>query len=577
MTGATHSTAPSASLSGDGVRDAGAELLALIVLWSRHEPQRIGEVLLVPDDGADAPWIFGRGEASSRERRVILLRQRPGTLEASGPVECPRISRAQLRLWRHAPGALAIERIGRCAMVVGGRDADRATIRPGEIVELRNEMLFLCAVRPSMLPAGVSASHPFGAADAHGIVGESPAAWRLRGAVIEAARRAGHALVLGPSGTGKELVAQALHAQSDRGARLLTARNAATIPDGLVDPELFGNVRNYPNPGTPERPGLIGQADGSTLLLDEIGELPLASQAHLLRVLDDGEYHRLGEAVARRADLRLVGATNRPESALKHDLLARLAIRITVPGLDERCEDVPLVAVHLLRHRAAADPSLAKRFFEGAWPRFSPALMSALVLHAYTTHVRELDALLVCSTLESTGRYLELTSGVRRRLTFAQDARAAAASADAFTADERTRLELQRAHRFRATDCGRDPAYPGNRQTADLHLRHLACRALQAAAWDVGAAAALLAGGDDDDLARRARERIDTFLDNLERRLAAAPPGEAGRGEVIAQWRGEPALITPVVDALQAGMISGAEPPGTPTTGTRTTGTPTSR
>lgn len=96
------------------------------------------------------------------------------------------------------------------------------------------------------------------------------------------------------------------------------ARNAATLPEGLLDAELFGNIKNYPNPGTPERAGLVGEADGSTLFLDEIGEISQVAQAHLLRVLDDGEYHRLGEAKARKSHLRLISATNRLESVEKN-------------------------------------------------------------------------------------------------------------------------------------------------------------------------------------------------------------------------------------------------------------------
>src|SRR5262249_39430583 len=157
--------------------------------------------------------------------------------------------------------------------------------------------------RPARLPAPPEAgAHPFGEPDADGLVGESPAMWALRGAIAAAARRDLHALVLGPSGTGKELVARAIHARSARSGRPLVARNAATIPESLMDAELFGNVRSYPNPGTPERAGLIGQAHRSTLFLDEIAELPVSLQAHLLRVLDEGDYQRLGEATARKSD-----------------------------------------------------------------------------------------------------------------------------------------------------------------------------------------------------------------------------------------------------------------------------------
>jgi transcriptional regulator with GAF, ATPase, and Fis domain len=95
-------------------------------------------------------------------------------------------------------------------------------------------------------------------------------------------------LLLGESGAGKELAARAIHGLGDRRARPLVARNAATMPETLIGAELFGNVKNFPNPGMPERPGLIGEADRSTLFLDEIGDLPEACQVHLLRVLDDG-------------------------------------------------------------------------------------------------------------------------------------------------------------------------------------------------------------------------------------------------------------------------------------------------
>src|SRR6185295_18995653 len=113
------------------------------------------------------------------------------------------------------------------------------------------------------------------------------------------------------------LVARALHSRS--GMSKLTSRNAATLPEALVEAELFGNLKNYPNPGMPERPGLIGAADGGCLFLDEFAELPQPAQAHLLRALDQGEYQRLGDATVRHARFRLIAATNRPESALRRD------------------------------------------------------------------------------------------------------------------------------------------------------------------------------------------------------------------------------------------------------------------
>ena len=196
----------------------------------------------------------------------------------------------------------------------------------------------------------------------------------------------------------------------------LVARNAATIPAGLVDAELFGNVADYPNRGMKARPGLIGAADGSTLFLDEIGELPEELQAHLLRVLDRGEYQRLGEEAARTSRFRMIGATNRPLERLKHDLLARLTLRVELPSLADRVEDVPLIARHLLREAAAADPALAARFVEeiDGEPvvRIAPELVIALCRAPLEHGVRELASLLWRCIQESRGAWVVLAPGV---------------------------------------------------------------------------------------------------------------------------------------------------------------------
>ncbi len=169
-------------------------------------------------------------------------------------------------------------------------------------------------------------------------------------------------------------------------------------------------MKNYPNPGMPERPGLIGAAEGGTLFLDEMGDLPEALHASLLRVLDgDGEYHRLGEHKARRANVRVVGATNRPPESLKHDLLARLSLRVRVPGLEERRDDIPLLVRHLLRRARDKAPDLVSRF---AGPDGELGVASELVEHlvqrSYTTHIRELDGLLWHAMAKSRGSRVEL-------------------------------------------------------------------------------------------------------------------------------------------------------------------------
>jgi DNA-binding NtrC family response regulator len=263
----------------------------------------------------------------------------------------------------------------------------------------------------------------YGDPDRHGIVGESPIAWELRERLAFVAHREGHVLILGESGSGKELAARALHDLSPRASRRLISRNAATLPSGLIDAELFGNARNYPNPGMADRAGLIGEADGSTLFLDEIGELDTDLQAHLLRVLDhDGEYQRLGEAGVRRADVRLIAATNRSENSVKQDLAARLKLRVTVGGLNSRREDIPCLARHLLRRAAARDPAIGERFFaswDGATgePRFDSALIEGLLHHDFRYHVRELEVLLWTAMAGSQQQLIALTPEAGARLT----------------------------------------------------------------------------------------------------------------------------------------------------------------
>jgi two-component system nitrogen regulation response regulator GlnG/two-component system response regulator HydG len=557
------STLPPANLSDVGATSGRAEMPALVVLWSRHEPARIGELLVVPT-GDPEPWTLGRRDARPQARRLLPVRQRPGRLESVGPLECPRISRAQLLLTA-VDGGLVVENIGSCALLHGGREVTRVEIAPGDVIELRNELLFLC-VRRAPMPSGPAGElavplHPFGEADSFGLVGESPAVWDLRHRLAAIMRHRAHVLVLGESGSGKELVARALHAGSARSHRTLVARNAATLPEGLVDAELFGNVRGYPNAGMPERPGLIGEANGSTLFLDEFAELPQNLQAHLLRVMDDGEYQRLGEATSRRADLRIVAATNRPEADLKSDVLARLKIRVTVPSLNARREDIPLLVAHLLRQHARADPALAERLFPGGdpagFPRVSPALLSALVLHHYTTHVRELDTLLLQAVLAVGGKYLDLTPELRRAREVTPGAAPPAEMPDALTPEERVRLGLLRKHRFRPTDCGRDPGYPGNRQTADLHLRQLACRALQISDWDVARAAALLAPEADAPLREKVRARLAALVANLRALIEAEPDEGRLRRGLVEDWKGSAEAVLLVVEALRAGKIAG--------------------
>jgi two-component system response regulator AtoC len=200
-----------------------------------------------------------------------------------------------------------------------------------------------------------------GGAD-HGVVAESRAMRDALDVVGRVADRGTTVLVLGESGTGKEVIARAIHRASPRAGRPFVAVNCAAIPENLLESELFGHVRGAFTGAAADKPGLFEQADGSTLLLDEIGELPLPLQAKLLRALQEGEIRRVGDARTRRVDVRLVAATARDLEAevraggFREDLYYRLnVVTVRLPPLRERPADIaPLAA------RFAAQ--LARRF-----------------------------------------------------------------------------------------------------------------------------------------------------------------------------------------------------------------------
>lgn len=385
--------------------------LGFVVLWSRDEPERIGEQCLLPE-GVGAQAILGRGPSESG---LVWQRVQPGRIVDTGPLNSAHVSRQQLSITVRGPRLLALENLGRSPLIHDGRRVQHTLVCPGDLVELHARLLLMCVERAGPMEFhDPPPLHEFGRADAHGLVGESPAVWSLRAELHFIGPRDAHVLVRGASGTGKELVAKAIHACSGRSDKAMIARNAATIPETLVDAELFGNVKNYPQAGMPQRAGLIGEAHGSTLFLDEFAELPESSQSHLLRVLDAGEYSQLGEARPRVADFRLIAATNRPVSAIKHDVLARMRLRLELSGLDERREDIPLLARHLLRSIARRESDVARRWFPDGdpdgEPRVSVGLIEQLVRHPYTLHVRELETLLWQALARSHGNVLEAST-----------------------------------------------------------------------------------------------------------------------------------------------------------------------
>lgn len=376
------------------------ESLGLVVIWGPSESALLGAWLPIGSE----PKTLGRGlaQTSDPHPRVQALLQRPGVNLPVGPFQSPALSRVQLELCA-IDGGIRIKNVGRLPLSINEVACEEGWLEAGDIVQVGNQLLLMCRQRPGRLSTLEGEQQAFGAPDAHGFVGESPAMWQLRQELGFVGARPGHVMVHGESGTGKELAANALHRSSKRNGPLV-ARNAATFPDTLIDAELFGCAKGFPNPGMPERVGLIGAAQGGTLFLDEFAELPLAQQTRLLRVLDDGEYQRLGESTLRHADVRVVGATNRPLSDLRHDVAARFAFLVRTPSLADRAEDIPLIVRHLLAQVAQDDPELRARFFQAdGEARVSAALLTRLVRGRAVGNVRHLRNALWRSLAESPG------------------------------------------------------------------------------------------------------------------------------------------------------------------------------
>jgi two-component system response regulator AtoC len=222
------------------------------------------------------------------------------------------------------------------------------------------------------------------------IVGDAPAMRRLLDLVSRVAPKDVTVLVRGETGTGKELIAGLLHAQSRRAAGPLVRFNCAAIPGELAEAELFGHVRGAFTGAVQARRGYFAQADGGTLVLDEVGELPAAVQAKLLRALQEGEIQPVGASRVENVDVRVVASTNRDLAGearagrFREDLYYRLAVvELAVPPLREHREDIPPLVQEFVRR--------CRERFGAEDVRFSPELVEALGRAEWPGNVRQLE------------------------------------------------------------------------------------------------------------------------------------------------------------------------------------------
>jgi two-component system, NtrC family, response regulator HydG len=223
------------------------------------------------------------------------------------------------------------------------------------------------------------------------LVGKSRAMQQVYELIERLAAVPSPALIVGETGTGKELVARAIHHQGSRARNAFVAVNCAALPEALLESELFGHARGAFTGATQQRKGLFLEADGGTLLLDEIGDMPLALQAKLLRVLESGEIRAVGSDSVRCCDVRILAATHRvledlvAENRFREDLYYRLkVITVRLPPLRDRREDIPLLADHFIarvRGRVPTSP------VQGV----APEAVRLLEEHSWPGNVREFE------------------------------------------------------------------------------------------------------------------------------------------------------------------------------------------
>jgi len=235
------------------------------------------------------------------------------------------------------------------------------------------------------------------------IVAESPAMKSVLNLVERIGPADANVLITGENGTGKEVITRLLHSISSRRTKPLISLNAGALAEGVFESELFGHVRGAFTDAKADRVGRFELADGGTLFLDEIGNVPLNLQAKLLRVLETGEFERVGSSKTQKVNVRLLSATNADlhaevaQGRFRQDLLFRLnTVEIRLPPLRDRIEDIPVLAEHFLK--------LHRERYRRPIMGFTPEALDALRQHLWPGNVRELDHVIERAVLMSPGQ-----------------------------------------------------------------------------------------------------------------------------------------------------------------------------
>jgi transcriptional regulator with PAS, ATPase and Fis domain len=323
-------------------------------------------------------------------------------LDCDAPIDHGSVSRKHAVL--HLGGALAVEDLGSSnGTRVAGRKlaaGERARITPGEVVEIGQAMFVVQA--PGTSVHGDPSAEPRGSPSIAGVVVRDPAMQQLHRLLAMVAPTPMSVLIRGETGVGKEVVAETLHQLSPRAAQPFLRLNCAAFPEALLESELFGHERGAFTGAVAAKPGLLEMASGGTALLDEVGEMPLAAQAKLLRAVETRQVTRVGAVTPIAIDVRFLSATHRDiealvaEGAFRQDLYFRLnGIAIKVPPLRERVGDVLPLAEHFVARAA-------KQMGTPALP-ISPEAAQVLERCAWPGNIRELKNVMDQATMFSRG------------------------------------------------------------------------------------------------------------------------------------------------------------------------------
>jgi two-component system nitrogen regulation response regulator GlnG/two-component system response regulator HydG len=337
---------------------------ALVIVWAGEEWTRLGETAFFLVLGRT--YSIGRGaESPAGHERAQWTWQRPGVNVPTDPLASPATSRDDLLVTPRLHG-LDVQSVGKHGMLFRGTRVTHCHLEPGDSVIIDGQFMFRYSRRPlRMRPLAhfpIGRAGRFGHANAFNIVGETPELWELLDRAAFAAMLPDHVMIRGQTGSGKEAIAALIHALSSDASGPYVPLSIGDIGRNLIEDELFGHVKNHPQAGMKEKIGVIAEANGGILFLDEIGSMPFDAQSALLRVLDAGQYRQAGAQGHKVSRFRLLAAMNRADDSLLTDLRKRFGIMVWVSTLVARRDDIPLILRHLLRRVHAAKPALTQRF-----------------------------------------------------------------------------------------------------------------------------------------------------------------------------------------------------------------------